>query len=107
MAGTLLPVFGQCEPALRASLGLSPSATPACGPVRGPSWHVLCVPRWHGDRSATRGAGSELHVEFFELVGLLHRGFAPFDHFRQSHDPVAIRNAVIVEMHVVTDEARD
>src|ERR1700730_331766 len=107
MAGTLLPAFGPPEPVLRGSLGPSPSATPACGPVRGSCWHVLCVPRRHGDRYATPGAGSELHVEFFEFVGVLHRGFAPFDHFRQSHDPVAIRGGIIVEMHIVGEEARD
>src|ERR1700751_156008 len=31
---------------------------------------------------------SELHIELFDLVRLLHRGRTPFDHLRQRHDPL-------------------
>src|ERR1700746_1561732 len=39
-------------------------------------WHAGCLSHKHGSTDTQR-AGSELHVEFFEFVGFLHRGFAP------------------------------
>jgi len=52
-------------------------------------------------------AGSELRIEFFEFVRFPHRGFAPLDHLGQGHDSVAIRSAVVIEMHIIGEKACD
>ena len=57
-------------------------------------------------RSAQR-AGSELHVEFFDLLGFLLRGGDPLLHLGHRHDGLAIGGAGRVELDVVGEEARD